>query len=150
MYFLMCWRSEKEVKMITKSFKKFILSAFCASLCFMSCKKRDDKVVTSWSHRYNNLSTVITLYFYRDDTFSIKQLSGGNYLTLARGTYIGDTTKNTFYTNVVELTYIYEYDDRDKLLEKNESPQTESVVIKGHELHLEEGDDDSFDFTRDY
>ncbi|WP_296690050.1 hypothetical protein, partial [Treponema sp. UBA6852] len=71
-------------------------------LAFVGCKDDDDdddedpSVVTTWYCTEEDDGSVVTetLYFYDDSTFKDVNSSEGINITVATGTYTGDTTKD--------------------------------------------------------
>ena len=78
-----------------------VLAAMVLALAFVGCKDDDDdddpSVVTTWyCTEEDDEDGVITetLYFYDDSTFKVVESSEGVNITVATGTYTGDTTKD--------------------------------------------------------
>ncbi|HBP09741.1 MAG TPA: hypothetical protein DD629_05985 [Treponema sp.] len=79
-----------------------VLAAMVLALAFVGCKDDDDdddedpSVVTTWYCTEEDDGSVVTetLYFYDDSTFKDVNSSEGINITVATGTYTGDTTKD--------------------------------------------------------
>ena len=79
-----------------------VLAAMVLALAFVGCKDDDDddddpSVLTTWyCTEEDDEDGVITetLYFYDDSTFKVVESSEGVNITVATGTYTGDTTKD--------------------------------------------------------
>ena len=80
-----------------------VLAAMVLALTFVGCKNDDDddddpSVVTTWycTQEDEDDGSVVTetLYFYDDSTFKDVNSSEGIDITVAIGTYTGDTTKD--------------------------------------------------------
>ncbi len=78
-----------------------VLAAMVLALAFVGCSDDDDdddpSVVTTWycTEKDEDDGSVVTetVYFYDDSTFKVVESSEGLNITLATGTYTGDTTK---------------------------------------------------------
>ena len=76
-----------------------VLAAMVLALAFVGCKDDDDddddpSVVTTWYCTETDEDDTETLYFYDDSTFKNVNSSEGVNITVATGTYTGDTTKD--------------------------------------------------------
>jgi hypothetical protein len=128
-------------------------------------EKEKARTASSWKYVPDDTlissATLTAIFFYNDDakTFCMKQLSDAEYITILRGTYTGDSTKDTSDTNVITLTYTHEYGEAEqKLVEinSNNSSSGDSYSITGATAEisgttLKLGTDPYvYGFTRDY
>ena len=101
-----------------------VLAAMVLALAFVSCKDDDDddddpSVVTTWycTETDEDDGSVVTetVYFYDDNTFKAVESSEGVNVTLATGSYTGDTTKDGNIVITIKKIVKGALDDSDSL-----------------------------------
>ena len=98
-----------------------VLAAMVLALAFVGCKDDDDdpSVVTTWycTETDEDDGSVVTetVYFYDDNTFKAVESSEGVNVTLATGSYTGDTTKDGNIVITIKKIVKGALDDSDSL-----------------------------------
>jgi hypothetical protein len=112
-------------------FQRTAVTALCAFVIFQFANgiAENSRIVTKWVHRDDETETLL---FYNDGTFGVLYTERGETFLVAKGTYSGNTKKNTSPANDVVLTVTHIAEDDYWTLNKLNYPKGEVTILEKH------------------